>query len=243
MAIDSSLLYRSAQEAIQTRDEFLSIASHELRTPLTSLLLRLDAIERSAKEGRPVDARYVESSLDVIQRQAKRLSTLVEQLLDVSQMRRGRLDLHREEADLAEILREVSGRLAGSLALAGCSLSLCAPAPVVGHWDRLRMEQVITNLLSNAIKFAQSTAIEAGVEADATVARLFVRDRGMGIAPLDHERIFERFERAASPKHFGGLGLGLYITRQIVEAHGGTIRVSSAPGEGSTFLVELPLRP
>ena len=104
----------------------------------------------------------------------------------------------------------------------------------------MRIEQVITNLLSNAIKFARSTAIEAGVEADADTARLFVRDRGVGIAPGDQERIFERFERAASSKHFGGLGLGLYITRQIVEAHGGTIRVTSTPGEGSTFVVELP---
>jgi PAS domain S-box-containing protein len=242
MAIDSSLLYRSSQEAIQTRDEFLSIASHELRTPLTSLLLRLEAFERSAKEGRELDARYVETSLEVIHRQAKRLSRLVEQLLDVSRMRRGRFDLDREEADLAEILREVSGRLAGSLTLAGCSLSLTAPVPVVGHWDRMRMEQVITNLLSNAIKFARSTAIEAGVEAEGNTARLFVRDRGMGIAPVDQDRIFERFERAASPKHFGGLGLGLYITRQIVEAHGGTIRVASQPGEGSTFVVELPIR-
>ncbi len=242
MAIDSSLLYRSSQEAIQTRDEFLSIASHELRTPLTSLLLRLEGFERTAKEGRALDARYVESSLDVIHRQAKRLSALVEQLLDVSRMRRGQFDLDREDADLAEILREVSGRLAGSLALAGCTLTLSAPVPVVGRWDRMRMEQVITNLLSNAIKFARSTNIEGGVEGDADRARLFVRDRGMGIAPVDQDRIFGRFERAASSKYYGGLGLGLYITRQIVEAHGGTIRVSSTPGEGSTFVVELPRR-
>ncbi len=240
MAIDSSLLYRSSQDAIQTRDEFLSIASHELRTPLTSLLLRLEAFERTAKEGRALDARYLEGSLDVIHRQAKRLSALVEQLLDVSRMRHGQFDLDREEADLAEILREVSGRLAGSLALAGCTLTLSAPSPVVGRWDRMRMEQVITNLLSNAIKFARSTNVEAGVEADADTARLFVRDRGLGIAQVDQERIFGRFERAASSKYYGGLGLGLYITRQIVEAHGGTIRVSSTPGEGSTFVVEVP---
>ncbi len=242
MAIDSSLLYRSSQEAIQTRDEFLSIASHELRTPLTSLLLRLEGFARSAKEGRALDTAYVESSLEVIHRQAKRLSALVEQLLDVSRLRRGRIDLDPEDADLADILREVSGRLVGSLGLAGCTLTLRAPASVPGRWDRMRMEQVITNLLSNAIKFARSTAIEAGVEADADTVRLFVRDRGMGIAPVDQDRIFERFERATSSKDLGGLGLGLYITRQIVEAHGGTIRVSSKPGEGSTFVVELPRR-
>jgi signal transduction histidine kinase/PAS domain-containing protein len=240
MAIDSSLLYRSAQEAIETRDEFLSIASHELRTPLTSLLLRIEGFERSAKEGRALDGQYLDSSLEVIHRQAKRLSGLVEQLLDVSRLRRGRIDLDREDVDLAETLREVSGRLAASFSLAGCTLSLSASGPVEGRWDRLRIEQVITNLLSNAIKFAHSTTIEAGVETDGDTARLFVRDRGMGIAPGDQDRIFERFERAASSKHFGGLGLGLYITRQIVEAHGGTIRVASTPGEGSTFVVELP---
>jgi signal transduction histidine kinase len=184
--------------------------------------------------------RYVESSLQVIQRQAKRLGVLIEQLLDVSRLRRGRIELDREDVDLAEILREVSGRLAGSLSLAGCTIGLSTPGSVVGRWDRVRIEQVITNLLSNAIKFARSTAIEAGVEVDGDTARLVVRDRGMGIAPVDQDRIFERFERAGPSKHFGGLGLGLYITRQIVEAHGGTIRVASTPGEGSTFVVELP---
>jgi PAS domain S-box-containing protein len=240
MAVDSSLLYRSSQVAIQMRDEFLSIASHELRTPLTSLLLRLEAFERTARDERALDVRHLEASLGVIHRQAKRLNALVEQLLDVARLRRGLLELDREESDLAEILKEVCGRFAANLTHAGCTLTLLTPASVVGRWDRMRLEQVITNLLSNAIKFAHSSAIDAGVDADVDTARLFVRDRGMGIPPADQERIFERFERAAPPRHFGGLGLGLYITRQIVEAHGGSIRVSSTPGQRSTFIVKLP---
>jgi signal transduction histidine kinase/PAS domain-containing protein len=240
MAVDSSLLYRSSQAAIQTRDEFLSIASHELRTPLTSLLLRLEGFERSTRDERALDVRQLQSSLGVIHRQAKRLNALVEQLLDVARLRRGFLELDREQADLSEILRDVCGRFAGNLSNAGCPITISTPAPVMGCWDRIRMEQVITNLLSNAIKFAQSSAIDAGVDVDADVARLYVRDRGMGIPPADQERIFERFERTDTSKHFGGLGLGLYITRQIVEAHGGTIRVTSNPGQGSTFIVKLP---
>ncbi len=240
MAVDSSLLYRSAQAAIQTRDEFLSIASHELRTPLTSLLLRLEGFERSTRDERALDVSQIQVSLSVIRRQAKRLNSLVEQLLDVARLGRGVLELDREEADLSEILKDVCGRFGASLSNAGCILTLSAPAPVRGRWDRMRMEQVITNLLSNAIKFAHSSTIDAGVEADADTARLFVRDRGVGIPPDDQERIFERFERAAASRHFGGLGLGLYITRQIVEAHGGTIRVMSTQGQGSTFIVKLP---
>jgi signal transduction histidine kinase len=240
MAVDSSLLYRSAQAAIQTRDEFLSIASHELRTPLTSLLLRLEGFERSTRDERALDVSQIQASLSVIRRQAKRLNSLVEQLLDVARLRHGALELDREEADLSEILRDVCGRFAGNLAHAGCTLTLSTPAPVMGRWDRMRLEQVITNLVSNAIKFAQSSAIDAGVDSDADTARLFVRDRGMGIPPADQERIFERFERAVTSRHAGGLGLGLYITRQIVEAHGGSIRVTSTQGQGSTFIVKLP---
>ncbi len=243
MAIDSSLLYRSTQSAIDARDDFLSVASHELRTPLTSILLRLEAIERAEIEGRPMALSGPQGALTVVLRQAKRLSNLVEQLLDVSRIRRGFLDIDLEEADFVEIVRDASALLEAEAARTGSTLSVSAPATAVGRFDRARVEQVITNLLSNAIKFARGTAIEAEVEADDARVRLVVRDRGLGIRPVDQARIFERFERAASSQHFGGLGLGLYITRQIVLAHGGTIQLTSAPGEGTAVAVELPRSP
>ena len=242
VAIDNALLYQTAQAAIEARDEFLSVASHELRTPLTSILLRLEALLRNVVEGRMPDRSGLVTSLTVVLRQSRRLSDLVNQLLDVSRIHRGDLDLELklEEVDLAEVLRDVCARFAGDLLRAGSTLSLAASSPAKGRWDRGRIEQVITNLLSNAIKFARGSPIHAAVEANESHVRLEVRDRGMGIRAADQTRIFERFERAASSRHFGGLGLGLYITRQIVRAHGGTIRVESAPAQGTSFTVDLP---
>jgi signal transduction histidine kinase len=240
MAIDNALLYRTAQDAIHARDEFLSIASHELRTPLTSMLLRLETLERGLSEGRTVDFAGPHGAVSVLLRQSKRLSNLVDQLLDVSRIRRADLELELEDVDLAEVLREVATRLEADVARAGCSLSLLVTAPATGRWDRMRIEQVVTNLLSNAIKFAHGTTIDAAVNVDPKCARLVVRDQGIGISGADQARIFARFERASSSRHFAGLGLGLYITRKIVEAHGGTIHLESAPGAGSTFTVELP---
>ncbi len=242
VAIDNALLYQTAKAAIDVRDEFLLVASHELRTPLTSMLLRVEALLRNVVDGRMPNALGLAAALTLILRQSKRMSDLISQLLDVSRVYRGNLDLELklEELDLSEVLREVSGRFAGELDRAGSTLSLAAPAPATGRWDRARIEQVITNLLSNAIKFSQGTPIHAAVEAKASTVRLEVRDGGIGIRAADQKRIFERFERAASSRHFGGLGLGLYLTRQIVHAHGGTIRVDSAPAQGTAFTVELP---
>jgi signal transduction histidine kinase len=143
--------------------------------------------------------------------------------------------------DLTAVTREVLDQFAAELARAGCATELEAPHPVLGRWDPLRIEQVVANLLSNACKYGAGKPIRISVEVNGDRARLSVRDHGIGIAPADRERIFERFERAASARHYGGLGLGLYITRQVVEAHGGTIRVVSHTGAGSTFAVELPL--
>jgi signal transduction histidine kinase len=124
---------------------------------------------------------------------------------------------------------------------AGCELSYQAPLrPVTGNWDRLRLEQVVTNLISNAIKYGPRKPIELRIEQSDGTARLTVRDQGIGISEHDQARVFEPFERAVSVRHYGGFGLGLWITRKIVEAHGGAIRVQSRPGEGSTFVVELP---
>lgn len=237
-------LYGEALAAIRARDEFLSVASHELRTPLSSLKLRLELLRRPPRSGdREPTLGEVREKLDGAVRQVDRLSELVGDLMDVSRITAGRLQLELEQVDLAAVCRDVVGRLAEDAARARCEVTLSGDANALGTWDRLRLEQVVTNLLSNALKYGAGKPVELTVEGDGPHARLAVRDQGIGISPEDRERIFQRFERAASARPFGGLGLGLYIVRQIVHAHGGKIRVESSPGEGSRFTVELPHEP
>ncbi|RKG81025.1 sensor histidine kinase [Corallococcus sp. CA049B] len=242
--LENARLYREAREAVRQRDEFLGIASHELKTPLTPLSLKVQLLQKQvvvlAREGKDVPTDRVADALDVVQRQVRRLSGLVDNLLDVSRITAGRLRLELEELDLASVAAEILYRFSAAAAQAGTELGLEAPVPVVGRWDRLRLEQVVTNLVSNALKYGAGHPVIVSVEAQGSLARLTVKDHGIGIAPDDLARIFERFERAVSDRHYGGLGLGLYITRQIVEAFGGTVRAVSTPGEGATFLLELP---
>ncbi len=235
-------LWRKAQEEVRERDEFLSIASHELRTPVTALQLQLQLLQRAAQRSIEELPRVLEGKVDVLERQTRRISLLVNELLDVSRMRLGKLELRYEELDLAEVAREAASHLRAELGRVGSRLRLdLAPAP--GRFDRMRIEQVITNLLVNAAKFGEGRPIALAVDADGDRARIRVTDRGIGIAAEHQARVFERFERAVPAQHFGGLGLGLYIVRQIVEAHGGVIRVESTPGAGATFTVELPREP
>jgi signal transduction histidine kinase len=181
--------------------------------------------------------------LQVLNRQIARLGRLVDELLDVSRLHTGRLTLAREPVELATLTREIVERMAPQLAAAGCRAELDMDEPVVGHWDRSRLEQVIINLLSNAMKYGMHRPIHVCVRRQAASALIIVRDYGIGIAAEDQARIFDRFERAVSVRHFGGLGLGLYLVRWIVTSHGGTVRVESKPNAGATFIVELPLRP
>jgi len=236
-------LYRKAQEEVHERDEFLSIASHELRTPVTALQLQLQLIQRAA--GRPGGTLPAGLALkmDALERQCRRIAVLVNELLDVSRLRLGRLELRLEDLELAEVARETVAHLRDEGLRVGSHIHVVAESPATGRWDRLRLEQVITNLLSNAIKFGEAKPITVTIGADAERARVVVRDEGIGIAPADQERIFGRFERAVSTHHFGGLGLGLYIAREIIEAHGGSIHLASEPGTGTSFTVELPRTP
>jgi signal transduction histidine kinase len=235
-AIDNARLYAAAQAAVKLRDEFLSIASHELRTPLTPLQLHLEMWQGALTNGD--DARR---RLDTALRQTQKLSKLVESLLDVSRLTTGRMALEPERFDLAQVAREVVERFAPDARSAGCAVTLLANEPVIGCWDRLRVEQVLSNLLSNAIKYGAGQPIDLTVERSGEEgACVRVTDRGIGITAEDSARIFDRFERAVSPRHYGGMGLGLYIVRQIVEAHAGSIAVESTPGAGSSFTVLLP---
>jgi PAS domain S-box-containing protein len=243
LAVDNARLYREARDAVSARDEFLSIASHELRTPLTPLQIVLQRLlsERSKEPLETISTDRLRLLLARSERQVQRLTALVDNLLDVSRVSSGTLRLQREECDLAEVVNEVVGRFGEECARAECQVTIEAPPRLIGQWDPLRIEQVITNLLANAIKYGAGKPILIHVEGGEGSAQIVVKDHGIGIEPEKVSRIFERFERAVSSRSYGGLGLGLYIARQIVDAHGGRISVNSRPGEGSTFTIDLPL--
>ncbi len=227
-------LLATTQQALAMREEFLAVASHELRTPLTIVSLQLHQLRRSIDRGDPGDR--LTASTEVALAHVERLSALVQRLLDAAQLDTGpRLEL--QDMDLGEVTRAAVDRLrpeAGEL-----ELTVELPA-VPGRWDPMRLEQVVTNLLSNAIKYGLRRPIAVRVRPDGQVVHLEVVDHGIGLSAVDSERIFRNFERAVSTAHYGGLGLGLYIARQIVEAHHGWIEVESAPGVGSTFRATLP---
>ncbi|WP_437978982.1 AAA family ATPase [Sorangium sp. So ce295] len=240
IAIDNARLYSAAQEAVRMRDEFLTVATHELNTPMTSLTLTLEAMERALRSGRTWDPQAMGRQVDRALRQAARLTRLNSELLDVSRINAARLRLDVAEVDLGEVVRDVLARFKLDQARAGCSVSLRECGRVVGLWDGSRVDQIVSNLLANAIKFGAGNPVEISLGEEAGTARLSVRDHGIGIDPARQGQIFERFERAVSDRHYGGLGLGLYISRRIAEAHGGSIHVESALGAGATFVVELP---
>jgi signal transduction histidine kinase len=219
------------------------VASHELCTPCTSLRLGIEALLRHARAGSLAQApgSLLERILEISDRQTRHLASLIERLLDVSRIEAGQLELAVSEVDLAAIAREISAEMSGDALRAGSPISVDAAGPVVGAWDKARLAQVMTNLLGNAIKYGGGEPIQVRVWSEGERARLAVEDRGIGVPEGKAAQIFERFERAVPARHYGGLGLGLYIVRQIVEAHGGAITLESAPGKGTTFSVDLPI--
>ena len=237
LAIDNARLYQQAKAAIAVRDDFLSIASHELRTPLAALQLTLQRVDRTLE---PLKNEEIGRSMARAIRQLDRLNELVARLLDVSRVGKRELELNVESVDFARITRDMLDRLGEAAQQAGSILEADLPSELPGRWDRMRMEQVITNLVTNAIKFGEGKPIAVRLAGDSSSVELTVRDRGIGIEPDVLPRIFNRFEQGVSGREYGGLGLGLYITRQIVEAHGGTIEAQSELGAGSTFVVCLP---
>jgi PAS domain S-box-containing protein len=244
VAVDHARLFEATRAAVHKRDEFLSIASHELKTPLTSLQLYLDAFTRDAQRGTlsALDQQRLTTRVEKAAAQVVRLVRLVNELLDVSRASNGQLVLQPAPMDVAELARTVAARFKEQAAQSGVELVVDAGEPIEGRWDRDRLDQVLTNLISNALKYAPRKPVEIQVTKtpNGRSAALSVRDQGPGIRPEDQQRIFERFERTAEARNLGGMGLGLWITRQIVSAHQGTIVVDSVPGRGATFAVEIP---
>jgi len=221
-------------EGLRMRDEFIAIASHELKTPLTSMKMQILLAWRTLS-AEPADGRRVEDSLLRIDQQTNRMIRLVEDMLDSSPVASGKLTLRLERLDLGSIVRECFALLANPM------MTLEAPEGVFVSGDAYRLEQVVLNLLENAIKYGQGNPVDARLASDGAFAVLEVTDRGIGISPDSLARIFEKYERAVSIENISGLGLGLYISRAVVEQHGGAIEVRSRLGEGSVFTVRLPL--
>ncbi|EPX57205.1 GAF sensor signal transduction histidine kinase [Cystobacter fuscus DSM 2262] len=226
------------REAVHARDDFLSVASHELKTPLAALRLQLESLERTL----PGEVRaLVSERLFAVRRQIQRLAGLVETMLDVSLVAAGRLKLKLEPVNLAVLVADGVAQMREELARQECPLSLESEASLPGRLDVTRLGQLLRNLLSNAARYGAGKPVQVRLRREGRHARLDVVDHGMGVKPEHQERIFNRFERAVSARHFGGLGLGLWVSRQVVEAHGGSISVTDTPGGGATFTVELPL--
>ncbi|MBF5043069.1 PAS domain S-box protein [Aggregicoccus sp. 17bor-14] len=235
LALDNARLYREAQEAL----ELIGVAAHDLANPLHMLQLLLSKLRRTDLE----DHEKVRGGLMAADKQTKRLGQMLNNLLDLSRSSSGALVLELGELELGELVREVVERSAEQAAEAGVALSAELAPGLVGRWDRLRLDRVVTNLLSNALKFGRGRPVQLRAWGAGGQVYLSVRDRGPGIPADAQARIFGRFQRAPSGEGKAGFGLGLYIVRQLVEAHGGRIRVESVPGEGATFLVELPRDP
>lgn len=228
-------------ENVRARDEFISIASHELKTPISALSLQAQLIEADFRATPSAEwPDLVKEAMALFDRQLKRLNELVETMLDVSRISGGRFTIEWKTVDLVAVVREIMDHLPLARMGLNPSITLDLPPSAELRGDSRRLEQVVENLLTNAVKYGNGKPILVRVRQDETETRLEVKDQGLGIAPENQEKIFHRFERAISARNISGFGLGLYIVKQIVDAHGGTVGVESRLGEGATFTVRLP---
>ena len=244
VAEERERLLEDRRQAVAARDLFLAVAAHELRTPLATLALLVDhligpLLPHSTTE--PSGVVVQKRQLAMVKRQVDRLTALVVEMLDVSRITDGRLQLSLGPVDLRDIVREVLDRFALEIQRCHVTVTLNAPDPAPGRWDAARIDQVITNLISNALKYGAGRPIEISVRVEVSQAVVVVRDHGIGIRKDEQSKIFGPFAHVVAAKHHAGLGLGLWIAQQFVQASGGRIKVNSRPEQGSTFTVELPL--
>ncbi len=230
------------QNAVRMRDDFMSMVAHELRTPLNTLFLEAQLRKMQLDRGNTAifDAAYLQKMVARDQRQIQSMVRLIDDMLDVSRIRSNRLSIRPSQVDLQALLARVVNNLSNQASAAGSTITLEPGEPATGVWDEFRIEQVVINLLTNALRYGKGKPVTVSTVGVPGGVRILVRDQGMGISEEDQKRIFEQFERANGNDGTGGLGLGLFITRQLVEAHGGKIGVESREGEGATFMITLP---
>lgn len=231
------------QRAVSMRDDFMSMIAHELRNPLNSVYLQAQLRRKLLAAPRPPDPQAMLKMVERDERQIRSMVRLLDDMLDVSRARTGKLAIVPARFDLAASAHAVVEAIQDQARTSGISVTLAAPETLLLDGDEFRIEQVITNLLTNALRYGQGkpVAVTVGIREQDPEAFVSVRDQGNGIALADQERIFEQFERTADAAEVGGLGLGLYIARQIAQAHQGRLEVRSTPGEGAEFILSLPL--
>jgi signal transduction histidine kinase len=240
LAIRNAREHMSMAAALGDRERLISIAAHELRNPLCSVRFCLQTLERNGGGLAPQAVRM----LEIMSRGERKIARLIDDLLDLGRIRTGQLALDLSPVDLCDVIRDVCSLMESQTADTGSTLNVELNGPVVGRWDRGRLDQVVSNLLANAVKYGQGrpVMIRAGSDPQRGVAWMAVSDQGVGIEPHLRESIFEPFKRGTLIGQRDGLGLGLFIVRGIVEQLGGAVRVDSLPGSGATFVVELPLQ-
>lgn len=240
---EAALREAQLHRELEARDQFITVASHELKTPVTCLELQVQLLRRLARSDptSPVAGEKVQARCDAILGHLERLTALMNTILEVGKMTSGRLELSLERLDLGDVVRRVLAASEDAIRRSRSEVVLGVDGPVVGTWDRASLESALAQVVLNALKFSEGKPVHVEVGGSGDRAFVKVRDQGFGIAAQDHERIFERFERGVSERHFGGLGVGLWISRKAIEAHGGSIAVKSSPGDGAEFTIELPL--
>ncbi|WP_428332117.1 ATP-binding protein [Novosphingobium sp.] len=245
--LEERIAARTAElaQAVRARDDFMSIASHELKTPLTALKLQAQMRKRFLERGKLTyfTEEKLRRMVEEDDREFTRLNRLVDDMLDISRMDTGRFTMQLEPFDLAKLVTASVDRFTPQLEALGSTVTTQVEGPIDGQWDYYRVEQILTNLLPNAMKYGAGHPVHVRASCSGDTARLSVQDAGIGIAQDDQMRIFGRFERAVGGNHVSGLGLGLHIAKEIVDAHGGSISVRSQLGVGSEFIVELACAP
>lgn len=245
IAIDNARLYEEAKKAIATREEFLSIASHELKTPITSMQLQFQAAAKmiAGKNKMVYQADMVEKRVTTAIRQLSRMTKLIEDMLDSSRIAMNKFQLNRQSFDLAKLMSEILDRYMEQFKATDIVLNVTIPEnlPFIVNGDEYRIEQVITNLINNAIKYGAKKPLSISLAQIGIDAVIKVEDQGIGIPKESLKHIFKRYERVDSTKNLGGLGLGLYISKRIIESHHGKIEVESDLGVRTTFTVTIPM--
>jgi len=239
--VDKDRLIEELREAVRARDEFVAIAAHELRNPMTPILMQVGLLLAAARSPDRCRPDIITPRLELLEMAVTEFARRSTALLDVSRIAAGNVRIEVAEVDLSALTHSIVGRTAVAAQRARCRLDEELQEGVVGMWDPLALEQVAENLLTNATKFGAGKPIAVILRSDGQTAKLIVRDEGIGISQEDRARIFQRFERAVTRREHGGFGVGLWLANQLVVAMGGTIIIESAPGEGTTLTVMLPL--